>query len=128
MARILLIDDEDAVRKATRLILERAGHQVIEASDGETGLKLLTDSGADLVITDIFMPGQDGIVTVRRMRKEFPGVKVLAISGGDSTGRLDLRKGAELLGAAASLRKPFSPADLLQAVRTLLDPGSKNRP
>ena len=128
MARILLIDDEDAVRKATRLILERAGHQVIEASDGKTGLKLLTDSGADLVITDIFMPGQDGIVTVRRMRKEFPGVKVLAISGGDSTGRLDLRKDAELLGAAASLRKPFSPADLLQAVRTLLDPGSKNRP
>src|SRR2546422_7952751 len=95
MARIILIDDEDAVRRTVRLALERAGHQVLEASDGEAGLKLLAQSGADLVITDIFMPGQDGIVTVRRIRKESPGVKVIAISGGDSTGRLDLRKRSE---------------------------------
>src|SRR5712691_7894986 len=59
MARIILIDDEDAVRRTSRLALERAGHQVLEASDGEAGLKLLAQSGADLVITDIFMPGQD---------------------------------------------------------------------
>src|SRR6058998_2897701 len=89
MARIILIDDEDAVRRTVRLAL----------------------------ITDIFMPGQDGIVTVRRIRKEAPGVKVIAMSGGDSTGRLDLRKDAELLGAATSLRKPFSSAELLRAVR-----------
>src|SRR6266568_4403346 len=80
MARIILIDDEDAVRRTVRLALERAGHQVLEASDGEAGLKLLAQSGADLVITDIFMPGQDGIVTVRRIRKESPGVKVIAVS------------------------------------------------
>src|SRR2546426_723231 len=79
MARIILIDDEDAVRRTVRLALERAGHQVLEASDGEAGLKLLAQSGADLVITDIFMPGQDGIVTVRRIRKESPGVKVIAV-------------------------------------------------
>src|SRR5438046_8944876 len=88
MARIILIDDEDAVRRTVRLAL----------------------------ITDIFMPGQDGIVTVRRIRKEAPGVKVIAVSGGDSTGRLDLRKDAELLGAATSLRKPFSSADLLREI------------
>jgi len=127
MARIILIDDEDAVRRTVRLALERAGHQVLEASDGEAGLKLLAQSGADLVITDIFMPGQDGIVTVRRIRKESPGVKVIAVSGGDSTGRLDLRKGAELLGAATSLRKPFSSADLLRAVRDVLGLGSDRR-
>ena len=128
MARIILIDDEDAVRRTVRLALERAGHQVLEASDGEAGLKLLAQSGADLVITDIFMPGQDGIVTVRRIRKESPGVKVIAVSGGDSTGRLDLRKGAELLGAATSLRKPFSSADLLRAVRDVLGLGSEPPP
>ncbi len=100
MARIILIDDEDAVRRTVRLAL----------------------------ITDIFMPGQDGIVTVRRIRKEFPGVKVIAVSGGDSTGRLDLRKDAELLGAATSLRKPFSSADLLRAVRDVLGLGSEPRP
>ena len=128
MARIILIDDEDAVRRTVRLALERAGHQVLEASDGEAGLKLLAQSGADLVITDIFMPGQDGIVTIRRIRKESPGVKVIAVSGGDSTGRLDLRKGAELLGAATSLRKPFSSADLLRAVRDVLGLGSEPPP
>src|SRR5437867_13142677 len=105
MARIILIDDEDAVRRTVRLALERAGHQALEASDGEAGLKLLAQSGAD-----IFMPGQDGIVTVRRIRKESPGVMVIAISGGDSTGRLDLRNDAELVAAAASPRKPLRSA------------------
>ena len=100
MARIILIDDEDAVRRTARLAL----------------------------ITDIFMPGQDGIVTVRRIRKEAPGVKVIAVSGGDSTGRLDLRKDAELLGAATSLRKPFSSADLLRAVGAVLNLGAEPSP
>lgn len=120
MARILVIDDEDAVRTATRRSLERAGHEVLEASDGEAGLQLLAQAGADLVVTDIFMPGQDGIVTVRRIRKEFPRVKVIAVSGGDSTGRMDLRRDAELLGAAMSLRKPFTPAELVGAVHAVL--------
>lgn len=120
MPRIILIDDEEAVRKTTRRALERAGHEVVEASDGEEGLKLLADKGADLVITDIFMPGQDGILTVRRMRKEFPQVQVIAVSGGDSSGRLDLRKDAEFLGAAASLKKPFQLSALLQTIRQVL--------
>src|SRR5882762_1404088 len=100
MARIMVIDDHEAARTAIRRTLEAAGHDVVEASDGERALTLLAARGADLVITDIFMPEQDGIVTLRRLQKEFPGVKVIAISGGDSTGRLDLRKDAELLGAA----------------------------
>src|SRR2546427_1616380 len=100
MARIILIDDEDAVRRTVRLAL----------------------------ITDIFMPGQDGIVTVRRIRKESPGVKVIVVSGGDSTGRLDLRKDAELLGAATSRRKPFSSAELLRAVRDVVGLGSEPPP
>ena len=98
----------------------RAGHEVLEADDGAAGLTLLAEKGADLVITDIFMPGQDGIVTVGRIRKEFPKVKMIAMSGGDSTGRMDLRHDAELMGAAASLAKPFTPADLVQAVQRVL--------
>jgi CheY-like chemotaxis protein len=66
------------------------------------------------------MPGQDGIVTVRRIRKEFPGVKVIVVSGGDSTGQLDLRREAEVLGATASLRKPFASADLFRVIREAL--------
>ena len=121
MARILVIDDNDGVRSAVRRILEPLGHVVEEADDGAAGLALLGDGGADLVITDIFMPGQDGIVTVQRIRKEFPSVKMIAMSGGDSTGRIDLRRDAMLLGAAASLRKPFEREELLRVVEGVLN-------
>src|SRR2546429_5566105 len=77
MARIIVIDDNDAARVTMRRVLEKAGHQVLEASDGDAGLKLLAEIGVTLVITDIFMPGQDGIVTLRRIKKEFPGVRVI---------------------------------------------------
>ncbi len=122
MARILVIDDDDAVRSTVRRILELLGHEVREADDGAAGLKLLGERDADLVITDIFMPGQDGIVTVGRIRKEFPRVKIIAMSGGDSTGRMDLRHDAVLMGAAASLAKPFTPGDLLETVQRVLEP------
>ncbi len=128
MARITVIDDHDAIRTAVRRALEPAGHEVWEAADGLAGLKLLAERGADVVITDIFMPEQDGIVTVRRIRKEFPSVKIIAMSGGDSTGRLDLRKDAELLGAKKSLGKPFTPGDLVRAVREVLEPDSPAHP
>ena len=120
MARVLVIDDDAAIRSFVRRVLDKAGHEFLEATDGEAGMRLLAEHRPDLVITDLFMPGQDGIVTVRRIRKEFPGVKVLVISGGDSTGRLDLRRDAEMLGAVASLGKPFTPAALLRAVREAL--------
>jgi CheY-like chemotaxis protein len=120
LARILLIDDDRAIRTVVRRMLEGARHEVLEASEGEAGMRLLAEHRPDLVITDLFMPGQDGIVTVRRIRKEFPGVKVIVVSGGDSTGRLDLRREAEVLGAIASLRKPFAAADLLRVIRETL--------
>jgi DNA-binding response OmpR family regulator len=125
MARIIVIDDQEAMRRAVRRGLGTAGHDVLEANDGEMGLQLLADHGADLVITDIFMPGQDGIVTVRRIRREFPTVKVIVMSGGDATGRMDLRQDALMLGAAKSLAKPFELADLLAAVREVLE-GTKD--
>jgi CheY-like chemotaxis protein len=120
LARILLIEDEPAVRRVVRRILEGAGHELLEASEGETGMRMLAEHRPDLVITDLFMPGQDGIVTVRRIRKEFPDVKVIVVSGGDSTGRLDLRRDAELLGAIASLGKPFAADDLLRTIQEAL--------
>jgi CheY-like chemotaxis protein len=120
LARILVIDDEPAIRRVVRRVVEGAGHEVLEASDGEAGMRLLAENQSDVVITDLFMPGQDGIVTVRRIRKEFPGVKVIVVSGGDSTGRLDLRRDAEVLGAIASLRKPFAASDLLQTIHEVL--------
>lgn len=121
MARILVIDDTAGIRDTVRRTLERVGHEVLEASDGEIGMTLLSDRGADLVITDIFMPDHDGIEVARRMRKEFPRVKLIAMSGGGFGGRVDLRPDIELLGAARTIAKPFAPSDLVKVVREVLD-------
>jgi DNA-binding NtrC family response regulator len=120
MARIIVIDDQEPIRRIVRRALEQEGHEVLDASEGEMGMQLLERHTADVVITDIFMPGQDGILTLRQVRKKFPAVKVIVISGGDSTGLLDLRHDAELLGAVKSLQKPFTAAELVQTVRDVL--------
>jgi len=120
MARILVIDDQDSIRRVVRRALEQDGHEVYDASDGKLGMEILERQSFDVVITDIFMPGQDGIVTLRQVRKRFPQVKVIVISGGDSTGVMDLREDAELLGAVKSLQKPFNAREIMDVVRSVL--------
>jgi CheY-like chemotaxis protein len=118
--RVVVIDDQEPIRRIIRRALESHGYEVLDASDGLAGLALLERGPVDVVITDIFMPGQDGIVTLRRIRKEFPGIKVIVISGGDSTGLLDMRRDAEFLGALRSLQKPFTAADIVRVVAEVL--------
>jgi len=120
MARILVIDDQEPIRRIVRRALEQAGHDVLDASDGEMGMEILVRHSADVVITDIFMPGQDGIVTLREIRKRFPTVKVIVMSGGDSTGTLDMRQDAEFLGAVKSLQKPFTTREIVESVQAVL--------
>lgn len=120
VARILIIDDDTAVRATLRRILERAGHTVVEAADGRRGVEQHRQAPADLVITDVFMPEQDGLQTIRQLKREAPGVKIIAISGGNAGGTLDLREHAEMMGASKSLAKPFEPQAVLAAVREVL--------
>jgi DNA-binding NtrC family response regulator len=120
MARILVIDDQEPIRRVVRRALEQDGHEVYDASDGELGMEILESHSFDVVVTDIFMPGQDGIVTLRQIRKRFPTIKVIVISGGDSTGMMDLREDAELLGAVKSLQKPFNAREIMDVVREVL--------
>ena len=120
MARILVIDDQEPIRRIVRRALESDGHAVLDASDGELGMQLLAKQAVDVVVTDIFMPGQDGILTLRQIRKQYPAVKVIVISGGDSTGLLDLRQDAELLGAVKALQKPFTAREMIDLVRSVL--------
>jgi CheY-like chemotaxis protein len=125
MACILVIDDHEEIRRLVRRSLEPAGHQILEASDGEMGMSLLAKGPVDLVITDVFMPGQDGIVTVRRIRKEYPATKIIVMSGGAMGGSLDLLRDAAVLGQATELKKPFRPVELLETVRAAIgDRGS----
>lgn len=130
MARILVIDDDRKLREVVRRALERAGHTVFEADDGRAGIQLYRGQGAELIITDIFMPERDGLETILQLRRENPGVKIVAISGGDQSGSLDLREHAEVLGASRTLRKPFDKAELVKIVGELLgeaDPGNPTR-
>ena len=122
MALILVIEDEKDIRELCRRILTRAGHEVVEASNGEIGTRLYRQEPADLVITDLFMPEKDGIEIIRELRRDFPEVKILAISGGAraASGATFLRVAAHL-GATATLAKPFSTEDLLSAVTGALE-------
>lgn len=119
MARILLIEDEEGVRGTVRLILESDGHTVREAGDGVQGVALFEGQPFDLVITDLYMPGKEGIETIQDIRASSRAVPILAISGGGWM-QGDALVDARLLGAAATLTKPFSAGDLRRAVSDLL--------
>jgi len=121
MACVVVIDDQEPIRRIVRRALEQAGHQVLDAEDGELGLQLLERHPVDVVVSDIFMPGMDGIQMLRQIRKQFPAVKVIVMSGGDSSGMLDLRRDAELLGAVKSLSKPFTTHEIVTIVNSVLD-------
>ena len=120
MARIIVIDDDASLRLTIRRALEKEGHEVLEADEGARGLALLAEAPADLLITDVFMPGQDGIVTLLQIRKQQPGLKVIVMSGGGLDGRLDLLEDAKVLGAARTLRKPFGVQDIRRVVAEVL--------
>jgi CheY-like chemotaxis protein len=123
MARILLIDDDDAVRSVVHRVLDRHGHTVIEARDGEEGLELLPRVVPDLLITDLTMPGKGGLAVLAELREKYPPVKAIAMSGGGRFGAPDGLQVAKSLGAAKVLAKPFSCEALLAAVNELLAGG-----
>jgi CheY-like chemotaxis protein len=118
VARILVVDDEPAIRAIVRRILEPAGYEVLEAEDGGDAIRVLNREAVHLVITDIFMPGEDGITTIRRVRRRWPELPIIAMSGGSQAG--ELSAAALALGARRSISKPFTLAEMLTAVQTVL--------
>ncbi len=122
MARVLIIDDEPAVREAIGAMMAAAGHEICIAADGHQGLKRHRDFQPDLVITDIIMPGKEGIGTICALRKIAPTLPIIAMSGSDSGrfGGVSYLSLAGKLGADSTLSKPVSPRDLLAAVSALL--------
>lgn len=121
VARILVVDDEESLRRLLRRTLEGSGHQVTEAGDGQTALEVLKDSPADLVITDLYMPNTDGLELILKLRAFSPGLKVIALSGGSQFKRMDTLSIAEQMGAYAAIRKPLDLESLLETVRRALD-------
>ena len=125
MADILVIDDDPIYRISITKILANLGHQIRQAKDGAEGLALCRRMRPALVITAIVMPEKDGIEIVRELSRETPDLPILAIS--DAVKASLYLRAATLFGAAASLRKPFTADELLEAITSLLDSRGNRR-
>lgn len=121
MTTILVIEDDAFLRSALRRILRLLGHEVLEAAEGEEGIRRFREHPVEIVITDIFMPGMDGIETIGELRRIEPQAKIIAISGGGQRRDLSFLGMARKFGADRTLAKPFSTEEILAAVEDLLE-------
>ncbi len=119
MARILVIDDDEVQRRLIRHVLVKQSHHVTDAEDGTEGIRLQKKHGFDLVVTDIIMPGMDGIETVRELICLYPTLRIIAISAH----RRVYLDAAKKFGATETLAKPFTPEDLVSCVENCLHSG-----
>jgi len=127
MQHILVVDDEPFVLDALKRVLATSAATVIGASNADAGLSVLRESPVDLVIIDVILPGMDGVAAIKVIRREFPGVRIIAISGGGNFGLNSYLPDAistsaylaacKAAGANGTLAKPFETAEL----RTLID-------
>lgn len=121
MPHILIIDDDDTIREILMIALVKAGYVVNQAENGQIGINRFCEDLPDLIITDIFMPEKDGIETIIDIRKDFPFIKIIAMSGGGQ-----MQYGREYLnyamkfGANSILQKPFKLKEMLNAVELAL--------
>jgi CheY-like chemotaxis protein len=131
LAKILIVDDDVAVQATIRLILERAGHSVVVAGDGHKGLAIFEAGDFDLLFLDIFMPGMDGLETMRLIHQQQPLTPIIVISGRPISSDLalgpDFLTMATKLGAISSLQKPFKPSVLLERVAGCLDAAKRSQ-
>jgi CheY-like chemotaxis protein len=116
--RVLLVDDRPEILGFMLLGLELAGFEVEVARSGEEALARLGEHGADVVVTDIFMPEMDGLEAIDRIKARFPRTRIVAMSSG-AAGMQDYLASARLIGADATLLKPFATSELVRLVREL---------
>ena len=121
MQTIPVIEDNVIVRSTITRILKKGGYEVCTAGDGLQGMVVFREETPDLVITDIIMPEQEGIATIRQIRAENPGAEIIAISGGGRMGNIDFLQVALKMGACDVLPKPFDPEELLDRVAACLN-------
>ncbi len=123
--RILVVDDDAQVRSFLATLLETEGYNVLQASNGKQAQALCRETTFDLVITDLVMPEQEGLETIHVIRRNWPRIPLVAISGAFGGAYLEL---ARKLGASALLRKPFEPDTILSEVRRLIKQSADQPP
>jgi DNA-binding NtrC family response regulator len=117
---ILIVDDEPGIRELLGIMLESHGHSVVTAEDGVQAPKVMATRPIDVVITDLLMPERDGLEFITEVRKKYPKVKIIAMSGGGHVAREAYLRIAKTFGAHFLLEKPFNQSDVVSAVETVL--------
>ena len=117
---VLIIDDDAGTLNSLVMLLDAYGFRVLTASNGVRGLQVIRESAPRVVLTDILMPGQDGMETIREIRRTHPDIKIIAMSGGGHIGQTDYLDYARLLGADATINKPADIHELVQLLRSFL--------
>ena len=115
--RVLVVDDDAGVRNFLRMLLELEGYEVALAANGLEALEMQRQDPAGIILTDLFMPEAEGMETIVQLRGEFPQTRIIVMSGGGAHLGTDYLKLARELGAAKTLKKPFAPQDLIDALR-----------
>jgi CheY-like chemotaxis protein len=128
MARILIVDDDISLRKMLRLILTRLGHTAWEARDGNAALASLREAPVDLVLTDLIMPEREGLETIEALRRQYPRLGIIAMSGGGRVTAYQYLTIARAMGAHATLEKPFSNDQMVAAIGSVLAAASRTAP
>ncbi len=121
MAQILIVDDDPDLLSSLRDLLEDAGHDVTEESDGARALRRFAGRPSDLVITDIYMPDMDGIQFLMRVREAFPEAKIIGMSGGGYLPGESVLEAARALGAVGVLEKPLDADEVVRLVASALN-------
>jgi len=122
LKRILVVDDEAQIRSMLTLMLEQEGYEVYTAENGEEGFTLVGRHSFDLVITDMIMPVKDGLKFIMELVRDYPDLKILAISGGGAIKAERYLTMAGYLGDIATLEKPFKREALLDLVKKQIHP------
>ncbi len=120
MARVLIVDDDEPIRKTLRRMLEPAGYDVVEAADGREGVERYKEDSVDLVLMDLIMPEKEGIQAAAELRHYDPEIKIIAISGGGRIGNFQVLRIAQKFGIEHALPKPIRMAKLLAMVKDVL--------
>ena len=120
MPSVLIIDDDDQVCGVLREAFEMSGFEVQVAHNGEEGTNCYSSSPSDVVILDILMPEKEGLETILELRRDFPTIKIIAISGGSERAHVNLLDLAQRLGAHHTVKKPFKMQEVVDLAKSLL--------